>query len=265
MNMNTLEKNKIDLENIRKILKLNYQAGGNRFYPKDELDRQWEEFERVRKRLCKIDNDLFGELRKIGLPEPDTSNEYIGPYYKDDQVEPFINELLKTLEYIKLYSDSHATNPLEFDSQTIIHLIASQFHRVARQLRDRYNRRETLDVKDEYDVQDLFHSLLLLFFDDIRKEEWTPSYAGGSSRMDFLLKKEKTIIEIKKTRDTLKDRKIGEELIIDIEKYKTHPDCKHLYCFIYDPEGKIGNPIGLESDLSSNSDDIDVKVVVEPK
>ena len=28
-------------------------------------------------------------------------------------------------------------------------------------------------------------------FDDIRPEEYTPSYAGGSSRIDFLLKDEK--------------------------------------------------------------------------
>lgn len=66
-----------------------------------------------------------------------------------------------------------------------------KFHSVARQLRKRYNERPTLDVDDEYDVQDLLHALLRLYFDDIRTEEWTPSSAGGSSRMDFLLKKEK--------------------------------------------------------------------------
>ena len=42
-------------------------------------------------------------------------------------------------------------------------------------------------MEDEYDVQDLFHALLTIYFEDIRKEEWSPSYAGGASRMDFLL------------------------------------------------------------------------------
>ena len=56
----------------------------------------------------------------------------------------------------------------------------------------------TLDVQDEYDVQDLFHALLHIHFEDIRPEEWAPSFAGASSRMDFLLKQEQIIIEIKK-------------------------------------------------------------------
>ena len=33
-------------------------------------------------------------------------------------------------------------------------------------LRERYDQRPTLDVNDEYDVQDLFHALLTLSFDD---------------------------------------------------------------------------------------------------
>jgi hypothetical protein len=50
---------------------------------------------------------------------------------------------------------------------------------------DRHDGRPTLGVGDEYDVQDLLHALLRLFFDDIRPEERTPSYAGESTRMDF--------------------------------------------------------------------------------
>ncbi|MCZ8227650.1 MAG: hypothetical protein O9249_00855, partial [Burkholderiaceae bacterium] len=53
-----------------------------------------------------------------------------------------------------------------------------RFHAVAVQLRDRYSGRPTLDVNDEYDVQDLMHALLRLHFDDVRPEEWVPSYAG---------------------------------------------------------------------------------------
>jgi hypothetical protein len=35
-------------------------------------------------------------------------------------------------------------------------------------------------LKDEYDVQDLLYALLRIFFDDVRPEEWTPSFAGKS-------------------------------------------------------------------------------------
>jgi hypothetical protein len=68
-----------------------------------------------------------------------------------------------------------------------IELLCSRFHEVAKQLRIRYDGRYTLKVDDEYDVQDLMHALLRIFFDDVRPEEWTPSYAGKGARMDFSL------------------------------------------------------------------------------
>jgi len=154
----------------------------------------------------------------------------------------------------------------KIDTITTLERIFSRFHQVARQLRSRHGSRETLDVHDEYDVQDLLHALLKLYFDDIRPEEWTPSYAGGSGKMDFLLKDEKIVIEVKKTRDDLRDKKIGDQLTVDIARYKEHPDCKTLACFVYDPEGKLGNPKGLEGDLAkSSTESLNVRVFISPK
>jgi len=120
-------------------------------------------------------------------------------------------------------------------------------------------------VEDEYDAQDLLRALLSLRFDDVRAEEWTPSYAGRSARVDFLLKQEKIVIEVKKQREGLGVKEIGEQLIIDIARYKTHPDCRHLLCFVYDPEHHLVNPRGLENDLSSSGDAMNVTVVVAPR
>lgn len=142
--------------------------------------------------------------------------------------------------------------------------IFNKFHRIARQLRTRHDSRETLTIKDEYDVQDLLHALLQLHFDDIRPEEWTPSYAGGAVRMDFMLKDEGIIIEVKKTRDSMTSKKLGEELIIDREKYKSHPDCRKMYCFVYDPEGLLGNPSGIKKDLEKGDEDF-IKVFIRPE
>ena len=61
----------------------------------------------------------------------------------------------------------------------LIEQICSRFHLVVRQLRSRHGGRSTLDAQDEYDVQDLMHSLLHLHFDDVRPEEYTPSFADG--------------------------------------------------------------------------------------
>jgi hypothetical protein len=119
-------------------------------------------------------------------------------------------------------------------------------------------------VNDEYDVQDLMHALLTIFFDDIRPEEWAPSYVGGSSRMDFLLKKEGIVVELKKAGPRLGAKEIGEQLLIDIERYKAHPDCKILACMVYDPSSYVKNPRGLEGELGRKREGLTVRVIVTP-
>lgn len=151
----------------------------------------------------------------------------------------------------------------EPDSNTILKLIFKRFQRVGRQLQSRYNQRPTLVINDEYDVQDLLHALLRLYFDDVRSEEWTPSYSGKSARMDFLLKNEGIVIEVKKTRQGLTDKELGDQLIIDVERYQSHPDCRSLVCFVYDPEGRIGNPEGISRDLNEQHKGF-VEVIIEP-
>ncbi|MBX7044332.1 MAG: hypothetical protein K1X86_00730 [Ignavibacteria bacterium] len=144
-----------------------------------------------------------------------------------------------------------------------IELIIEKFDRVTKALRHRHDNRPTLDIADEYDVQDLLHSLLKLYFDDVRPEEWCPSYAGKSSRMDFLLKSEEIVIEAKMTRANLKDKEIGSQLIEDIARYKEHPNCKTLICFVYDPQSYIKNPKGVENDLNK-SKELNVRVFIRP-
>jgi len=111
------------------------------------------------------------------------------------------------------------TSAIPVPTETLLRNLCNRFHRVVRQIRDRHLDRPTLEIDDEYDVQDLMHALLRLLFDDVRAEEWTPSYAGGSSRVDFLLKNERTFVEVKKTRKGLADREIGDQLLLDIERW----------------------------------------------
>jgi len=145
-----------------------------------------------------------------------------------------------------------------------VELLIRRFHKVARQLQSRHALRSTIEINDEYDVQDLFESLLRIYFDDVRPEEFVPSYAGASSRVDFLLKEEKIIIEIKKTRKGLSAKEIGEQLIIDSRRYQEHPDCRQLICFVYDPEGRVVNPRGLENDLTKEINGVSVAVFITP-
>ena len=147
----------------------------------------------------------------------------------------------------------------------VLERLCARFHRVTMQLQSRHSQRAPLRVEDEYDVQDLLQALLTLEYDDIRPEVWTPSYAGGSARMDFLLKLEQIVVAEKKTRSDLGATELGEQLPVDIQKYQSRPDCATLVCFVYDPEGRIANPRGVENELSRDVDGLTVRVIIAPK
>jgi hypothetical protein len=98
-----------------------------------------------------------------------------------------------------------------------------------------------------------------------RDEEWTPSYAGKASRMDFLLPGLETVVETKKTRPTLTAGALGDELFIDIARYQQHPQCRKLLCFVYDPDGYIDNPRSVETDLSKKHGELSVRVMIRPR
>jgi DpnII restriction endonuclease len=151
------------------------------------------------------------------------------------------------------------------DACEIIRGICQRFHLMAQQLKNRRSGQTPLLLQDEYDVQYLMHGILKLHFDDVRPEEWCPSYAGRASRVDFLLKSEQVVIETKMTRKGLDDRKLGEELTLDKAKYRTNKNCRTLVCFVYDPEGYCKNPTALERDLAESGSNFNVLVVVAPK
>jgi len=200
---------------------------------------------------------ITGTIRGDALSETETHQRI----FRDamDHRLAFIRRLLNNLSIYATESEYRE------GALGTIHLICSHFHAVARQLRQRYQDRPTLEINDEYDVQDLFHALLRVHFDDIRPEDPSPSQAGASSRIDFVLRGEQIVVEVKKTRPKLRAKEVGEELIIDIERYRTHQDCRLLYCFVYDPDGHIQNPVGLENDLSRGDGRLTVKVEIFPK
>ncbi len=156
-------------------------------------------------------------------------------------------------------------SPSPSDPVEIVKTLCRRFHLIARQLRLRGEYRATLDVEDEFDVQDLLHALLRLHFDDIETAEWVPSYANGSPRIMFLLNDGRLGVVVKKTRTGLNAKDLAEQLRVDAEYCRTLKRCSTLLCFVYDPEGRIGNPRGLEADLISISDQLTTDVFVSPK
>jgi len=129
-------------------------------------------------------------------------------------------------------------------------------------LSHRHDGRQAFAIEDEYDLQDLLHGLLRVFFDDVRPEDYVPEHAGGKSRVDFVLKSEKLVVETKMTRPQRGAGEVGKELIVDIERYRAHPDCSALVAVVYDPDRRIKNRRTLEADLSRTREGVAVRVVV---
>lgn len=150
------------------------------------------------------------------------------------------------------------------DALRIVENIGDRFPVIVNALKKRHNNRPTVTMTDEYDVQDLLGALLKVHFEDVRPEEWTPGYAGNSSRMDFLLKAFGLVVEAKMTRKNLDQKEVVNQLATDILRYQAHPDCKTLFCFVYDPDGRCGNPAALQNDLTKRHGPLDVVVMVRP-
>ena len=123
----------------------------------------------------------------------------------------------------ELSSGSWRAHPEGADPMGIVVALCRRFQLFVDRLQSRQRSRQSLAVADEYDVQDLLHAILKLHFDDVRPEEWTPSYAGNASRMDFLLPRERMIIEAKMTRQSPRPEKVANELIVDVARYAKFP------------------------------------------
>lgn len=152
------------------------------------------------------------------------------------------------------------------DPTTTLTTICKRFSQIVMPLLNRRKDHQSYEIRDEYDVQDLLHALLKIFFDDIRPDDFSPSYAGKNAIIDFLLLNEQIAIEVKMAGETENraEKRIGEELTLDIAKYMKHPHCKFLFCFVYDPWHRISNPVGLQNDLEKSGGELPVKVVVAP-
>jgi REase_DpnII-MboI len=166
-----------------------------------------------------------------------------------------IGELLTLLATGKVRTSDSAGSVTfageRLDAVSVVFALGDSMLPVQRSLSVRPQKRPALEVKDEYDDQYLFRALLVQFFDDVRDEDFAPSYAGGNSRIDFVLPQYKLAVELKHTRAGLKDKDLGEQLMIDRDRYqgRDDPPATHLLCLVFDHDGLIRNPRAIEADL----------------
>lgn len=256
----------MDIQQIQETFKnIAYYANEIDGYP---MPIHINDIRKIQKALSQISLDTVNEEPYLSSQIMELRDKlFIGNGFMQPVIAGRIAEILRILMQKNAVSNNTApTEMLQKEELTAVknlNIIFSSFHKVVRQLRIRHDGRSPFEIKDEYDVQDLLCALLHLYFNDVRPEEWTPSYAGKSARVDFLLKNEKIVIEVKKTREGLDDKELGNQLIIDIDRYKAHSDCEKLICFVYDPEERILNPVGIMNDLNKQHDGF-AMVIIKP-
>ncbi|MDR0767098.1 MAG: hypothetical protein LBE57_01425 [Methanosarcinales archaeon] len=150
------------------------------------------------------------------------------------------------------------------DKKDILLSILIHFDKYAKQLQTRRNNKPPYEFYDEADIQDSLHAILRLFFSDIRAEDFVPEHAGGKSRVDFFIPEIQSIIEVKYAKETSRDKEIGDQLLIDINRYSKRTECKNLFLFIFDPLKVLRNSAGLVSDLERSESKMKIKVVISP-
>jgi hypothetical protein len=185
-------------------------------------------------------------------------------YYRGGRVLP-AGQTPEEVQPLASVSGRHGpTRPTEISE--LLGILLRGLRRAMDPLTYRRKRAQALSFSTEYDVQDLFHALLRPWVADIRPEEFTPSYAGSSTRMDFLLPKHKVVVELKFVRDRNHAKKIGNELIVDIDHYQRHRDCQYLWCVVFDPDHLLPNAEALKTDLeghrSTKDGTVEVKLIV---
>ncbi|MBX3305757.1 MAG: hypothetical protein KF751_06840 [Nitrospira sp.] len=153
----------------------------------------------------------------------------------------------------------------DHDPLALIRKVCQRFHSVARHLRLRKDYRPTIEVDDEYDLQDLLCALLKVEFDEVATDEWIPPYTEGASRTTLLVNRDQIAIVAKKTGPGLTTKELTDQVLADAAHYRTQGRCSTLFCFVYDPEGRIGSPKRLETTLTSVSEHCRIEVLVAPK
>ena len=151
--------------------------------------------------------------------------------------------------------------------------ICRRFEHAVSQMKERYDKRDIFfEIKDEYDVQDMFRVLLAIHTNSITKEDPKGKVTGGSrsSRIDLKLGVEKVIIEIKITNAKNNDDELLQQMAIDKQKYDGDEE-QTLVFFVYNrpgPDNKwtLKDPHELERKVGNGkSGNLNVLCHVYPK
>ena len=117
-----------------------------------------------------------------------------------------------------------------------------------------------LKIQNEYDVQHLLYAYLKPLY-PLARAEVSEDTGYGTVRTDIFLDSEH-VIEVKCTRNSMKLKKLTEEIEADM----VHYSAEHIYFFIYDKEKIIENPQSFRNTYENKVKGKQIHIVIhQPK
>lgn len=143
----------------------------------------------------------------------------------------------------RLLKDDKISDPKSINDLTIQKLdnICDRLIPALSSLRNRVyaKNRLILEINDEWDLLYYLQGILLIHFEIVKPEEYTPSYNLGSAKIDFYLENESTALEIKFIHKSYSEKDISGQIDEDYRFYSGKEDIELIYALVYDPHRKI--------------------------
>lgn len=237
----------------------------------------------VQKFFPEFEQDFLSKLKFEQTDEvPTKILKYIYQNNFETEIDNFIASLsrseLETIDLIVLAElQSHfskqavtKTTYKNLSAKDLIIEILENFENAVKKITDltlRYGKdkqnRNLIAIKDEYDVQDLLYFSLKSVFPEIKYEDDTSNYGGSAKRLDFYLKDEGIIIEVKHI-DNADDKKYTKQMKEDLQSYHVVNTLTDIIFFIYAPNAiqDINNFNELEGEQTIQGKTFNVKVIV---
>jgi len=230
--------------------------------------------------LCKIESNFLPNLlNNIKTNNDDNIAIIIRAIYEfgsvsDEQIDNALKAILSSdidvPTQILLEDFENSLLKVKFSNKsaddTIRDILNNFPNAVQKIIKNRRKGKDNFQIKDEYDVQDILYVILKSIFPTLRDEDAVPKAGAKSTKIDFIIREEKILIEVKmmKEKDTNETNFI-EELKVDFESYHQCAWLKKLYCFVYDPFKKtrdISNFQDLNARRAKGQHEFEVEVIV---
>jgi hypothetical protein len=130
--------------------------------------------------------------------------------------------------------------------------VINGFPAAASVLSKRQRGRTPFIIEDEYDLQDLFHAMVVPLISDLTPEDPASKVAGKSSRLDFISRSCRLGVELKHVKSKRHANEVREEILVDQGTYFQHPAVDSVVTFVFDPGSFIppDQRPSFEADLS---------------